>query len=552
MSATLPREQFAILKLTHASAGQVGMLLQIASGRGTSRDAHERRAEGDVERLRRRFARIARATPMLRPLGGQPGFVSTPPAGMNAVHLTYLEALQTLNGSGPNQFGKYKSAYMRSAFHTEQVDAIYGWLNRTPPGLAPGALAQSLLQVDSYGGAINSRRSDATPIPQRSSIMKLQYQTYWNNDSPVGQGERGRTSPRPKPTWAGSAASTRTSTGPTGGSVGRSALPARRSTRHGEVEAHGLVVACSTGRSPMRMVSAVAAPLSALALLLAGCSGGGAGGSAASQEPSGPSTPGPVTVTRDVRFAAASPERARWSDPLLDVYAPVGGEGLPLVVFLPAHGLTKDSSPAYAQLATALAGQGAVVAVANWTQLDDPPEILTEPEAFVEVSRLGQAVAGCAVSFAAEHAGDYGADPSRLVLAGELFGANAAGMIALGEPDTLPGCSSTAEWAATGLAGVNGLWMAAYPPFDDVAAAATASQTPWALLDAARPIPVALMVTEAGIAVSERCGGRDAEWLVARDPSGAMRARLDEAEHSPTAAWTWRTRRARWRRTRCP
>jgi hypothetical protein len=191
MAATLPREQFAILKLTHASAGQVGMLLQIASGRGTSRDAHERRAEGDVERLRRRFARIARATPMLRPLGGQPGFVSTPPAGMNAVHLTSLEALQTLNGSGPNQFGKYKSAYMRSAFPTEQVDAIYGWLNRTPPGLAPGALAQSLLQVDSYGGAINSRRSDATPIPQRSSIMKLQYQTYWNNDSPVGQGGTG-------------------------------------------------------------------------------------------------------------------------------------------------------------------------------------------------------------------------------------------------------------------------------------------------------------------------------------------------------------------------
>jgi len=272
----------------------------------------------------------------------------------------------------------------------------------------------------------------------------------------------------------------------------------------------------------------VAAPLSALALLLAGCSGGGASGPALSEEPSGPSTPRPVTVTQDVRFAAAAPERTRWSDPLLDVYAPVGGQGLPLVVFLPPHGLTKDSSPAYAQLATAIAEQGAVVAVANWTQLDDPPEILTEPEAFVEVSRLGQAVAGCAVSFAAEHAGDYGADPSRLVLAGELFGANAAGMIALGEPDTLPGCSSTAEWAATGLAGVNGLWMAAYPPFDDVAAAATASQTPWALLDAARPIPVALMVTEAGIAVSERCGGRDAEWLVARDPSGIMRTRLDD------------------------
>ena len=39
--------------------------------------------------------------------------------------------------------------------------------------------SQSLLQVDSYGGAINAVASDATAIPQRSSILKLQYQTYW-------------------------------------------------------------------------------------------------------------------------------------------------------------------------------------------------------------------------------------------------------------------------------------------------------------------------------------------------------------------------------------
>jgi hypothetical protein len=241
-------------------------------------------------------------------------------------------------------------------------------------------------------------------------------------------------------------------------------------------------------------------------------------------------TPAPVTVTPDVRFAAASPDRARWSDPLLDVYAPAGAEGLPLVVFLPAHGLTKNSSPAYAQLASAVAERGAVVAVANWTQLEDPPEVFAEPEALAEVSRLGQAMAACAVAFAVEHAGDYGADPSRLVLAGELYGANAASMVALGSPDTLPGCSSAADWAATGLAAVNDDWLLEFPAFDAVPAAAVAAQSPWGLLDEAPRIPVALVVTDAAETVSDRCGGPDADWLAGRDPSGDIRDGLDAVD----------------------
>ncbi|MBV8828119.1 MAG: BBE domain-containing protein [Acidobacteriaceae bacterium] len=39
----------------------------------------------------------------------------------------------------------------------------------------------ALLQVDSYGVAINAIASDATAIPQRSSCMKLQYQIYWTD-----------------------------------------------------------------------------------------------------------------------------------------------------------------------------------------------------------------------------------------------------------------------------------------------------------------------------------------------------------------------------------
>jgi hypothetical protein len=212
----------------------------------------------------------------------------------------------------------------------------------------------------------------------------------------------------------------------------------------------------------------------------------------------------------------------------MDVYVPSGAQGLPLVVFLPPHGMTQDDSEAYAQLATAVAERGAVVAVANWSQLDDPPETFTDPAVFAEMSVAGQSLAGCAVSYAAEHAGEYGADPSRLVLAGELYGANAASLVALGTPEPYADCLAAVGWTATGLVGINDDWLALYPAFDQVAAAAVEAQSPWAMLGAGPKVPVALVVTAAGVAVSPRCDDRDADWMVLRDPSGAMRGRLDE------------------------
>ena len=101
-------------------------------------------------------------------------------------NLTFFEAQQTLNGSGPNQFGKYKSAYASAAFSERQVEVIYEWLQRVPEAVPAADMAQSLLQVDSFGGAINAVPTDATAYPHRNSLFALQYQTYWNNDSQPG------------------------------------------------------------------------------------------------------------------------------------------------------------------------------------------------------------------------------------------------------------------------------------------------------------------------------------------------------------------------------
>jgi hypothetical protein len=96
--------------------------------------------------------------------------------------LPWLFATQTLNGSGSNRRGKYKSAYMIKAFPERHLEAMWTWLT-SAAAPAPPPAAQALLQVDSYGGQVNAVAPDATAVAQRSSTMKLQFQTYWNDPS---------------------------------------------------------------------------------------------------------------------------------------------------------------------------------------------------------------------------------------------------------------------------------------------------------------------------------------------------------------------------------
>jgi hypothetical protein len=239
-----------------------------------------------------------------------------------------------------------------------------------------------------------------------------------------------------------------------------------------------------------------------------------------------------------------APDLAAWSEPLLDVHAPTGAGGLPLVVILPPHGMTKDSSRPASQLADAVAARGAVAVVANWGQLDDPPEEFSDPAVLEDFAAAGQSMAACAVAAAVQRAADYGADPSRLVIVGELYGANTASMVALGSPEALPWpqCLGGTGWAASGLVAINGDWMVGLPAFDGLeqdADRAVETLAPWAQLGqpARSPgadmgqvpsIPVRLVVTKKAIDISGRCGDRDAEWMVWRDPSERMRAALDE------------------------
>ncbi len=86
------------------------------------------------------------------------------------------------SGGGPGANGttrsKYKSCYMKKNFTTTELKQMYAWLTRDIPGMNTGGI----IAVDSYGGAANKPQLAAeTSIPQRSSIMKLQYQMYWQD-----------------------------------------------------------------------------------------------------------------------------------------------------------------------------------------------------------------------------------------------------------------------------------------------------------------------------------------------------------------------------------
>ncbi|MFI9629391.1 BBE domain-containing protein [Streptomyces sp. NPDC052042] len=99
--------------------------------------------------------------------------------------MPWFQATMALNSSGPNQRGKYKSAYHRKPFTTDQISALWKWLKQDVQGAHGKSLdlTQTLVQIDSYGGKINTRKPEETAVPQRDSIMKLQYQTYWTDEA---------------------------------------------------------------------------------------------------------------------------------------------------------------------------------------------------------------------------------------------------------------------------------------------------------------------------------------------------------------------------------
>ncbi|MCY4302455.1 MAG: BBE domain-containing protein [Aestuariivita sp.] len=102
------------------------------------------------------------------------------PSNAATQSMSWINATMNNNGSGPNQRGVYNSVYFRTKLTDIQIQAMFDYLggSKDEPTLN---YSQTLLQLDSYGGQINKYNGNDTSIKQRSSIMKGQFQTYWNN-----------------------------------------------------------------------------------------------------------------------------------------------------------------------------------------------------------------------------------------------------------------------------------------------------------------------------------------------------------------------------------
>ena len=167
---------FTMFGLTHKSAEHLSLSLQFCNPDGTCRD----------------LSVVNEFLEIFRSCGGSSTAVMAPTrhaaresAGLLCPEMRpmtrrrYLEATASISGSGGIR-AKYKSSHMKRNFTEAEARCIYKHLTMDVPGVDMRA---NYLAVDSYGGAVNrASLVEETASWQRSSIMKLQFESYWAHE----------------------------------------------------------------------------------------------------------------------------------------------------------------------------------------------------------------------------------------------------------------------------------------------------------------------------------------------------------------------------------
>jgi FAD/FMN-containing dehydrogenase len=168
---------FAALGLSHASSGRMGLSLQFCN------------PDGRCDNLKpvKEFLDLFQAFHPVERRAGTPGDRRFAPRNPDAREIMgeynidrvlWLEATIGDSGGGHSGRAAYKSSYMKRNFTRAEAKCIYKHLTRTVPDVD---LRGSVMAVDSYGGAVNKLELAATTsVWQRSSIMKVQFQQYWD------------------------------------------------------------------------------------------------------------------------------------------------------------------------------------------------------------------------------------------------------------------------------------------------------------------------------------------------------------------------------------
>jgi FAD/FMN-containing dehydrogenase len=176
---------FVLGKFNHVATGPVALAIQYTGSDGSANPGNSQPLVNFVNTMTQAASfspsigdsfLLPNLAPVRHPRAGQKLRVDDPLA--DALHMDWLYLTQMLNGSGNNQRGKYKSSYQIGNFGQTEIDALWHNLNDS----TQTDQTQSLVQIDSYGGAINAASAaitGASSVYQRKSLLKAQYQTYW-------------------------------------------------------------------------------------------------------------------------------------------------------------------------------------------------------------------------------------------------------------------------------------------------------------------------------------------------------------------------------------
>ncbi len=175
---------FSLLKLQHRSTGEIHLLIQYTGNDGRVDGSGQEKPFADFVDTMNKAAGVV---PDVIEMGMTYGVVNAQAeskrkfkdAVSDARLIDWLYATQTLNGSGDNQRGKYKSDQQIGNFGATEITALWEGLN----GADDPLLNQALVQIDSYGGCINTNDETTNPtsVYQRSSLLKAQFQVYWTD-----------------------------------------------------------------------------------------------------------------------------------------------------------------------------------------------------------------------------------------------------------------------------------------------------------------------------------------------------------------------------------
>ena len=170
---------FAVLVVSHQAGGRFGMTVQFCNPDGTCKDLSIL-----IEYLDRfQDCKATFGNPDSSSAFGPPTANVGQPVCIGAYTMArydWLLAVETDIGGGGSSRAKYKSVYMKRGFTAAEAQCMYKHMTRTING---ADLRGSMVEIDSYGGATNRKNLvDETAVAQRSSVIKLQYQTYWREE----------------------------------------------------------------------------------------------------------------------------------------------------------------------------------------------------------------------------------------------------------------------------------------------------------------------------------------------------------------------------------